>query len=212
MLTDKFFIIAEIGHEATLWLLIALSVLSIAFILERFLALRSVINHSQRISQRIREVLQSYNLRDIEDLSKDRDSVEGRALGYGIRHVRESGANGLEEIFSAYALLERPSLDRHLNFLATVGSNAPFIGLLGTVFGIMDAFRGLATSQGDASVVMIGISKALIATAIGLMVAIPAVISYNYFQRQVRTILQSLDSVRDLCVAYAKTLPNKGKA
>ncbi len=205
MLTDKFFVIAEIGHETTLWLLISLSVLSIAFILERFIYLRRVRAHSQRVSIRMREVLQSHSLKELEDLSKDRESVEGRALSYGLRHVRDSGPQGLEEIFNAYASLERPLLERYLNFLATVGSNAPFIGLLGTVFGIMDAFRGLAVSQGDASVVMIGISKALIATAIGLVVAIPAVISFNYFQKQVRGILSSLDSVRDLCVAYSKS-------
>ena len=105
--------------------------------------------------------------------------------------------------------MERPFLEKHLNFLATVGSNAPFIGLLGTVFGIMDAFRGLATSQGDAAAVMIGISKALVATAIGLIVAIPAVIAYNYYNKQVRAIFQGLDGLRDLCIAYAKS--HKGK-
>jgi biopolymer transport protein ExbB len=215
MLTDKFFLVAEIGHEVTLWLLVALSVLSVAFILERFFTLRSIRGKSLKITQRLRETLQSNNLSEIEDIGRDRDSIEGRAVSYGLRHIRENGSAGLEEIFNSYALMEKPLLDRYLNFLATVGSNAPFIGLLGTVFGIMDAFRSLATSQGDASVVMIGISKALVATATGLLVAIPAVIAYNYFQKQVRAILQSLDSAKELCIAYSKTpmtaLSTKGK-
>ncbi len=126
-------------------------------------------------------------------------------MSYGLRHVRERGPAGLEEIFTSYASIERPVLEKYLGFLATVGSNAPFIGLLGTVFGIMDAFRGMAQSQGDAKAVMIGISQALLATAVGLIVAIPAVIAYNYFQKQVKGILLNLDSVKDLCLAYAKS-------
>lgn len=206
MFTDKFFAIANFGHEATVWILIVLSIFSIAFMLERYLVLSRIRSSSKKTSMRIRDILQSNRLAEVEDIARDRDTLEGRALSYGLRHIQEKGTQGVEEIFNSYALVEKPFLDKHLNFLATVGSNAPFIGLLGTVFGIMDAFRELATSQGDAAAVMIGISKALLATAIGLLVAIPAVIAYNYFQRQVRGILQNLESVRELCIAHAKSL------
>lgn len=202
---ENFFAIAPAMHSATLWLLIALSVLSIAFILERFFTLSRIRNRSAVVSERMREILTSNNLSELEELGKERDSVEGRALSYGLRHIRERGQAGLEEIFTSYANLERPILERYLGFLATVGSNAPFIGLLGTVFGIMDAFRGMAQSQGDAKAVMIGISQALLATAVGLIVAIPAVIAYNYFQKQVKGILLNLESAKDLCLAYAKS-------
>jgi biopolymer transport protein ExbB len=204
MLTEKFFVIAQVGHEVTLWLLVVLSIFSIAFIIERFVALAGLVKKSATMSKQLHETLQSNNLKGLEELSRDKESIEGRALGYGIRHVKEHGAKGLEEIFDSYAQLERPILERRLNFLATVGSNAPFIGLLGTVFGIMDAFRGLATSSGEIQAVLLGISQALVATATGLLVAIPAVIAYNFFQRRVRTIMQSLDSTKDICVAYAK--------
>ncbi|MBT4761973.1 MAG: MotA/TolQ/ExbB proton channel family protein [Bdellovibrionaceae bacterium] len=205
MLADKFSIIAEFGHSFTLWLLILLSILSIAFILERWLTLRQVKANSAKVTERLAGILQSQDLKQIETLSHDWDSLEGRALAYGIRHIKDHGAEGLEEIFATYANIERPKLERFLNFLATVGSNAPFVGLLGTVFGIMDAFTGLAKSQGDATVVMVGISNALMATAIGLIVAIPAVIAYNTFQKQVKGVLQSLDSVKEICIAYAKS-------
>jgi biopolymer transport protein TolQ len=204
-MTDNFFAMAQVAHTVTLWLLIFLSVMSLAFILERFFSLGKLRSNSRQIAESLREVLQSNNLSDIEHLGKDKKSLEGRALAYGLRHAHEKGINGLEEIFTAYALNERPALERYLGFLATVGSNAPFICLLGTVFGIMDAFRGMAQSQGDATAVMLGISKALVATAIGLMVAIPAVIAYNYYQKQVKAILHNLDSVRELCLAYAKS-------
>ncbi|MCB0363684.1 MAG: MotA/TolQ/ExbB proton channel family protein [Bdellovibrionales bacterium] len=210
MLTDKFFMVAEAGHEATLWVLIGLSVLSVAFILERFLSIRKLRISSRKMSERIRETLNSNNLEELEELSRDRETLEGRALANGLRYIKANGSSGLEEIFNSFSRVEKQDLEKHLNFLATVGSNAPFIGLLGTVFGIMDAFRGLATSQGDAAAVMIGISKALVATAIGLIVAIPAVIAYNYFNKQVRSIFQGLEGLRDICVAYSKS--GKGKA
>ena len=204
MLTEKFFFIAQAVHEGTLWLLILLSIFSIAFIIERYFALSAITRKSASMAKQLQETLQSNNLKDLEDLSRDRDSVEGRALSYGIRHSKDHGANGLEEVFDSYSQLERQKLERHLGFLATVGSNAPFIGLLGTVFGIMDAFRGLATSSGEVQAVLIGISNALVATATGLLVAIPAVVAYNYFQRRVRIVLQNLESTKNICVAYAK--------
>lgn len=205
MLSEKFFAIAQLGHEFTLWVLIALSIISVAFILERYFTLRVVEAKADVFSKRIQEALQVNALEEIEDLSKDRDSLIGKALSYGLRHAKSHGANGLPEVFDSYALIERPVLEKRLSFLATVGSNAPFIGLLGTVFGIMDAFRGLANSQGEITGVMTGISEALVATAIGLLVAIPAVISYNFFQKKVRKTLQYLESAKDICVAFAKT-------
>ena len=205
MLTDQFYAIAEPGHNLTLYILLILSVLSIGFILERFMALRQIKSKSDATGKRLREIIQSSDLSQIEMLGRDWESLEGRALSFGLRHVKDHGDSGLEELFDSFAATERPRLERFLNFLATVGSNAPFIGLLGTVFGIMDAFRSLALSQGDATAVMIGISKALVATAVGLLVAIPAVVAYNAFQKQVKSMFQNLEGVKDICLAYAKT-------
>ena len=209
MLTERLFSLAQGGAEAILWLLLLLSVLSIGLILERWLSLRQVKTRSSRIKSRMKEALQSNNLEELEDLAKDREALEGRALSYGLRHVKENGVQGLSEIFNSYALLERPALERSLSVLATIGSNAPFIGLLGTVLGIMKAFKDLAGNVGGGNeAVMLGIAEALVATAVGLVVAIPAVIAYNSFNRQVRLALQSLESVKELCIAYAM---KKGK-
>ena len=184
MLTEKLFNIAQGGAEVILWIMLAMSVLSIATILERLFSLRQAAAASKKIKLRLKEVLQSNNLSELEELSKDRDSLEGRGLSYGLRHVKENGANGLAEIFNSYALIEKPPLERSLNFLATVGSNAPFLGLLGTVLGIMKAFKDLSANvTAGNEAVMLGIAEALISTAVGLVVAIPAVIAYNYFQK-----------------------------
>jgi biopolymer transport protein ExbB len=213
MLTERLFTVAQGGAEAVLWILLTLSVVSIALILEKFFSLRQIKIQGSKVRTRLREALQSNDLMSLEDISKDRDSLEGRALAYGLRHARENGTNGLQEIFNSFALLERPQLERSLNFLATIGSNAPFIGLLGTVLGIMKAFKDLSqnASAGNEAV-MLGIAEALVATAIGLVVAIPAVIAYNSFQKQVKSTLQSLEIVREICVAYANLQSTKNRA
>ena len=96
----------------------------------------------------------------------------------------------------------RLRLERNLAFLGTLGANAPFIGLFGTVLGIIKAFKDLAGNQsGGIAIVMAGISEALVATAVGLMVAIPAVIGFNYFQGKVRKSLARVDAIAHLVLA-----------
>lgn len=93
---------------------------------------------------------------------------------------------------------EEERLETHLAFLATVGSTSPYIGLFGTVWGIMNSFRGLATvNQASLSVVAPGISEALVATAIGLFAAIPAVIAYNRYSAQVEIIMNRFEAFTD---------------
>ena len=86
-------------------------------------------------------------------------------------------------------------LEKYLTFLATTGSTAPFIGLFGTVWGIMTAFKGIGeTGSASLAVVAPGIAEALIATAIGLVAAIPAVMGYNHFQNKIRVLSAEMDS------------------
>src|SRR5512139_1471631 len=101
----------------------------------------------------------------------------------------------LKRMLRRYATLEAAKLERYLNFLATTGSTTPFIGLFGTVWGIMNAFRGIG-SAGSASLAIVapGIAEALITTAVGLVAAIPAVIAYNYYlSRANRMIIEMED-------------------
>lgn len=205
MLGEQIFAVAEVADQAVLYLLLILSIVSIGIILERWFVLRRVAANSAKVRARIKSAIQSQNLDEVEALGRDPETLEGRALSFATKHIKENGANGLEEVFNSFSLSEKPELERSLNFLATVGSNAPYIGLFGTVLGIMKAFNDLANSaDAGQQTVMAGISLALVATAAGLFVAIPAVVSYNYFQRQVKGILQGLESLKELCVAYAK--------
>jgi len=106
---------------------------------------------------------------------------------------------------------EEERLEEHLPFLATVGSTSPYIGLFGTVWGIMNSFRGLATvNQVSLAVVAPGISEALVATAIGLFAAIPAVIAYNRYSAHVELILNRFDAFTDEFSSILNRASHKG--
>lgn len=106
----------------------------------------------------------------------------------------------LKRMLRRYSTLEATKLQRYLNFLATTGSTSPFIGLFGTVWGIMTAFRGIGTA-GSASLAVVapGIAEALITTAVGLAAAIPAVVAYNFFLSKAnRMIIEMEDFSEEL--------------
>ena len=205
MLAEKIFAIAHYADQFVLFILVFMSVISVGMIFERFMTLKKISEESLRVRLRIKMALQSNSLQDFEDLAKDPSSLEGRAAGQALKHMKDSGIKGFEEVFNTYILIEKPELEKYLSVLATIASNAPFIGLLGTVLGIMKAFNDLAqATDAGQQTVMAGISVALVATATGLFVAIPAGIFYNYFTRKVKGILGSLESVKELGLAYAK--------
>ena len=202
---ERIFAIAHYVDQGVLYLLIVLSLASVLMIAERLVRLGKQGRSSRRFLHAVEDSLGAGKLEDLEAFSPSADSVEGRALRLGVQHLRIAGTNGLEEAFNTFTMVEKPRLERYLNFLATVGANAPYIGLFGTVLGIMKAFREMAgASEGGQQAVMAGISGALIATAAGLMVAIPSVIAFNYFQKEVKAILQGVEAARELCLGYGK--------
>lgn len=206
MFTEKIFAIAHYADQFVLLVLVIMSVISIAMIFERFMTLKKVAAESERVRARVRVALQTGSVTDFEDLAKDPTSIEGRAAGQALKHFKQNGEPGFTEIFNTFILTEKPDLEKFLPVLATIASNAPFIGLFGTVLGIMKAFNDLAKAAGgaDQTVIMSGISTALVATAAGLFVAIPAGMFFNYFTRKVRTIITSVESVKELGIAYTK--------
>lgn len=113
----------------------------------------------------------------------------------------------IKRLLRRYETLESVKLERYLNFLATTGSTAPFIGLFGTVWGIMNSFHGIG-SAGSASLAIVapGIAEALIATAVGLAAAIPAVIAYNYYLSMSRKlIIEMEDFSEDLLELFTQS-------
>ena len=110
----------------------------------------------------------------------------------------ETILEGAERAMRISLSREQSSLEKHLPFLATVASASPYVGLFGTVWGIMNSFRGLAeTNQATLSTVAPGISEALIATAVGLFAAIPALIAYNRYTTLVATLVSNFEDFMD---------------
>ncbi len=118
----------------------------------------------------------------------------------------ERGPAAAEEMFASAALVQRVKMERGLAFLGTLGNNAPYIGLFGTVLGIVRAFRDLSTNTIEGTqAVMAGIAESLVATAVGLLVALPAVAVFNAFQRKIRTQLATGEAVSRQLLSRVKT-------
>ncbi len=202
---DRIFAIAHYADQGVLYLLIGLTFVSLALIVERYLKLNGLAKQSAEQRQKLEDAMSAVKISNLEDVQLDPLSLEGRVMSYGFEHLKQNGLKGLEETFDTFLKFQQPKLEKSLAFLATVGSNAPYIGLFGTVLGIMKSFHDLANaSSAGQQTVMAGISAALIATAAGLLVAIPNIVAYNYFQKQVKAIIGSVESCKDIMIAYGK--------
>jgi len=201
------------GANWVLWLLFALSFVSIAVALERALVFRSTGSRVETLVPELRKLLRKRDYARAASLLQD-GSVLGRVVGAGLAEV-ESGASSASEAMSAAIGLERKRLEQRLIFLGTVGNNAPFIGLLGTVIGVVGAFDALGKPQAAGAVtaaasalaperVMSTIAEALVATAVGLVVAIPAVAVFNYFQTRVGAIISDAETLGHVLLSHLR--------
>jgi biopolymer transport protein ExbB len=199
-LTERILGFMLLGSEWVLWLLIGLSVLSVAVMVERAIYLRAG-GDADRLARELGALLRS------GDVEVARQTVNGQrapaaiVAAAGLDHF-ERGSDAVAEAMASAKARLRTEMERNLGVLGTLGNNAPFIGLFGTVLGIIKAFADLARNQaGGAGAVMGGISEALVATGVGLMVAIPAVIAFNFFQGKVRKAMARVDTVAHLLLA-----------
>jgi biopolymer transport protein ExbB len=201
MLEQKMLDFALLGAAWVLWLLVGMSVLVLAVAFER--ALYVVLNSAP--AARFEEVIGAYlGGGDRKSLIAGLTGMRGleprvllAALAAAERHP-----DAAEDAMAGTLTFEKLRLERGLIIIGTVASNAPFIGLFGTVLGIIKAFNDLAKStEESAGAVMAGISEALVATAVGLMVAIPAVILYNFFSRRIRESTGRMESIGSLVLS-----------
>jgi len=191
---------AMLGAGWVLWLLVGLSVLSVTVMLERGLYFGQ-----RRMSKRFPELL-----RLCQDGSLDKaaqlaagDAMEAEVVRVAAR-IAGSGQEAVEKAVASTIDRRRLEYEKWLFVLGTLGNNAPFIGLFGTVLGIIRAFADLAAHPGaaaGASTVMAGISEALVATAVGLFVAIPAVLAYNIYQRLLKRVVGRSQSLGNAIAA-----------
>lgn len=211
---------AMLGAEWVMWVLVVLSVASVAVMLERARYYRSLNDDLDRLADDLRGLLRKG---DHEGARKRLEKSPSPAAAVALAGLAEAedGVHSADEAMAGAVARVRLNLERYLAFLGTIGNNAPFVGLFGTVIGIIQAFdklkesetaareaarraaqgAGAAASTFDTGAVMGTLAEALVATAIGLLVAIPAVAAYNFFQRKVRSIVSSTETVAHVVTA-----------
>jgi biopolymer transport protein ExbB len=205
MLSQKLLSLTNLGADWVLWLLVAASVGSVGVMIERAVFLLA--RRSPDVDGLSRRLLDG-------DLAGAASSVEGRrgmeadVVRAAVQHAPK-GPLAVREVISATIERARIEYERRLAFLGTLGNNAPFVGLFGTVLGIVRAFFDLSRDPGaaGAGTVMAGISEALVATAVGLLVALPAVVAFNLFQRALRRTAQRATALGHAAVAHLEARP-----
>jgi biopolymer transport protein ExbB len=210
---------AMLGAEWVMWVLVALSILSIAVAIDLVLYHRSMRDDLAKLADDVNRRLRENDV-DGAVLRLQQSASPAALVATAGLYEASRGAEACEHVMQSTLARVKPKLERNLTLLATIGNNAPFIGLFGTVIGIIQAFDALkppavahgaaaqaaaaAAAQAASGKVMGTIAEALVATAIGLLVAIPAVGAYNYFQRKVKLLLAATESLAQVVMAYAR--------
>jgi biopolymer transport protein ExbB len=198
-----------LGSEWVLWLLVLLSILSVTIMVERGIAMSGRLVGFEALAGKLQQKIAAGDLEGAGKLLGEPKSPEVRVALVGLDQLPRGTTPAVEAMASARSR-ERLAMEKNLGILGTLGNNAPFIGLFGTVLGIIKAFADLSRNQGGgAAVVMAGIAEALVATAVGLLVALPAVVAFNIFQGRIRRTMGRVDAMAHLILSGAKDEPSK---
>jgi biopolymer transport protein ExbB/TolQ len=211
MTRTLFDVFTRAGAEWVMYALLALSVASVAVILERAVFFR---RHAQSRADVLGALLASGRLADARAVVDEMHGLEAEVVRAALRAAPD-GAESVAELVASTIRRERPAYERGLGFLGTLGSNAPFLGLFGTVIGIIKAFADLgvgAAKGAGATAVMSGLSEALVATAVGIFVAIPAVVAFNAFGRRLRAVTARAESLAHALAAHLRKADVRGAA
>ena len=173
---------------------------------ERWVYFRRRSDDVDDLSEQLLALLERGDVAGANDRLKKSRSVEAAALLPGLRYVSGS-PEAVQDAIDGQMLRERRELERGMTYLGTLGNNAPFVGLFGTVIGVIIAFQKLGSSQaaGSMSEVMGGIAEALVATGVGLFVALPAVVAYNITQKAINDIEDNVHAITKDITALLKS-------
>jgi biopolymer transport protein ExbB len=208
MISNRLLAFTNLGAEWVLWLLVVLSVASVGVMIERaafFLGRRLA------GADEIARLLLAGDLAGAAAAVSGREGLEAAVVRAAVEHAGK-GSQAVREVVAGTIERGRIEYERRLAFLGTLGNNAPFVGLFGTVLGVIRAFFDLARNPAatGSGTVMAGISEALVATAVGLFVALPAVVAYNLFQRALRRATQRATALGHAAVAHLEASPRRG--
>ena len=182
---------ASLVVKAVLAILIVLSLASWTVIFQKFFVVRRAMRQTDDFESRFWSGTELTKLLDTANRSRDTSGMEERIFAAaGAADTVNSVSRAMRAVFTR----EMDRLENGLPMLASIGSTSPYIGLFGTVWGIMNAFTGLSSLENASlAVVAPGIAEALVATAIGLFAAIPAVAAYNYYNNRVGRLSNRVD-------------------
>lgn len=209
MLIERLMKLALLGSEWVLYLLLVLSVFSFATMVERWIYFLRRRANVDKLREQITRSLEERRIEELEKSLEKQRSVQARAVRVALRWLH-GGADALSDAVESELARLRAELERGSNLLGTLGNNAPFVGLFGTVLGVIIAFAALGESGGDAGAmggVMAGIAEALVATGVGLFVALPAVVAYNLLQKKIGDVEADVEALVSLITAHAKADP-----
>lgn len=204
--TDFFRDAALLGASWVMYLLVGLSVLSLSIVAERMIVFfrthGNFVDFLTELQDRIAE--RESPARIAKWCSKKR-LVEAKIAHSLLTRAMANPHLDRDDLTRMLITSTRIRLERGLVVLGTLGNNTPFVGLLGTIIGIINAFHALSVStSAGPRVVMASVSEALVATAVGILVAIPAVVAYNFFMRAIRRRMSNSETVAGLLVSYLK--------
>ncbi len=191
---------------AVMWFMVGLSVISVAFMIERFIFFQSNQGNVRDLAKRLNDLFLQQKYGEAKELLAGVKGFEARVLSAALEGA-PIGAHAVRELAESATLIEKLRYERFLAFLGTVGNNAPFLGLFGTVLEIISALFELGSQSGanaSAGAVMATLSAALAATAVGLLVAMPAVAVFNYFNRRLKALEASAEALVHVLLAHLK--------
>ncbi len=209
MLIEKLLKVALLGSSWVMYLLLVLSVLSFGAMLERgwfFFRRRGDIDD---LSEKLLGALERGEDNEAHEMLKKSRLVEASVIEPAIRML-PGGPEALQDAIDSEMVKVRQDMERGCTLLGTLGNNAPFIGLFGTVIGVIISFQQLSVNQASNAMgsVMAGIAEALVATGVGLFVAIPAVVAYNLIQKTIGDIEGNVTALTKQMTALLKAEAN----
>ncbi|MEJ2543250.1 MAG: MotA/TolQ/ExbB proton channel family protein [Calditrichaceae bacterium] len=188
-------IVDTLRSSFTMIILIACSVIALTFIFERWLFYKQTNIDADRFFMKIKEAFRNEGTERAISVCNTSLSPLAAVVKSGLEES-EKEVEVAAEMMDAMAIEQRTKLEKNLSILGTLGNIGPLIGLFGTVVGIIRAFHSLSVSgSAGPSVVAAGIAEALMTTAAGLVVAVPAVVFYNYYLRRVETVMSEIESI-----------------
>ncbi|MDX2020803.1 MAG: MotA/TolQ/ExbB proton channel family protein [Deltaproteobacteria bacterium] len=208
---DKLLQIALLGSTWVLYLLLFLSVVSIAAMVERWWFFRVHSDDGEALRGRISKALLAGKWSEAEAAFAASRGLPAKIISPALAW-RDGGAEAVTDAVDSELGRVRKQLERGASLLGTLGNNAPFIGLFGTVLGVIEAFHhlGEGASKSAMSNVMSGIAEALVATGVGIFVALPAVVAFNLIQKRIGEVEAETTSLSKLVTAYLKKAQREG--